>query len=379
MRLGDAFWLHKVAPKTTPLIHVAMSKRPEIVLFGDRHTLVPPFALQIGEFAVTASGADDSRCTISHFPMNAEGGSRTRCSLELTEILKVLAEQGATYPEVVELIRQADGCRNLSCRVRQDALPQVVAVQQLARAGQVSTRPASADTALADSVEIIKPDKTMARQWRCIRRQAVVALPPWTATLGRCPIGARDAASRKPPRGGRPAVNGLPLAGKRGRTLLRSRKRQGRHCERVIAEPCSSACNSPASRVSPTGSTSTSGRRYGHCRPQRLRQESNIVDAVKGVLGEQGGRARGSEMADVIFNGFTSGGAWAWLNSPYLRQLRRAWPRPPRRSSLAAASTAAARASTCSTSSPAASRTSRTCSSAAAPAPSLLHHRAGPR
>ena len=161
VRLGDAFWLHKVAPKTPPLIHVAMSKRPEIVLFGDRHTLVPPFALQIGEFAVTATRAEDLRCTISHFPMNAEGGSRTRCSLELAEVLKVLADQGATYPEVVELIRQADRCRNLSCRVRQDAMPQAVTVQQLARAGRAATHPVSTDKALADGIEIFKPDKDM--------------------------------------------------------------------------------------------------------------------------------------------------------------------------------------------------------------------------
>jgi hypothetical protein len=106
--LGGAFWVHRVAPKTKPLIHVSMSKRPEVVLFGDRQTLVPPFSLQTGEFAVTASRAEDVRCTISHFPLNDEGGSRTRCSLELADVLKVLAEQGASYAEVVELLHQAD-------------------------------------------------------------------------------------------------------------------------------------------------------------------------------------------------------------------------------------------------------------------------------
>src|SRR5260370_18308110 len=112
--LGESFWLHRVAPKTKPLIHLAMSKRPEVVLFGDSHNLVPPFSLQAGEFAVTAGRAEDVRCTISHFPLNAEGGSRTRCSLDLADVLKALAEQGASYPEVVELIRQAGNGRSLS-------------------------------------------------------------------------------------------------------------------------------------------------------------------------------------------------------------------------------------------------------------------------
>ena len=157
--LGESFWLHRVAPKSKPLIHISMSKRPEVVLFGDRQKLLPPFSLQAGEFAVTAGRAEDVRCTISHFPLNDEGGSRTRCSLELGDILKVLAEQGASYPEVVELIRQADSCRNLSCRVRQDALPQVVTAEALALAGRQRRQPAAEPG--TDVVEIIKPDKEL--------------------------------------------------------------------------------------------------------------------------------------------------------------------------------------------------------------------------
>jgi hypothetical protein len=161
MLLGESFWLHRVAPKTKPLIHIAMSKRPEVVLFGDRQQLVPPFSLQTGEFAVTAGRPEDVRCTISHFPLNSEGGSRTRCSLDLAEVLKVLAEQGASYPEVVELIRQADQCRSLSCRVRQDALPQVVSAEQLALAGRRLAGHKQPGEQSADAVELIKPDKEL--------------------------------------------------------------------------------------------------------------------------------------------------------------------------------------------------------------------------
>lgn len=38
--LGEAFWLHVVAPDTTPLVHVATSRRAEIVLLVKRHPLM---------------------------------------------------------------------------------------------------------------------------------------------------------------------------------------------------------------------------------------------------------------------------------------------------------------------------------------------------
>ncbi len=40
------------------------------------------------------------------------------------------------YPEAVTLLQQADSGRALSCRLRCDALPQAVTVQQLAQLGQ---------------------------------------------------------------------------------------------------------------------------------------------------------------------------------------------------------------------------------------------------
>lgn len=159
--LGDAFWLHQIAPETSPLIHVSLSRRPEIVLFGKGHALVPPFRLLAGEFAITA-GAGDQRCTISHFPLHGdqEGGSRVRCSLELPDILKAMAAQGASFAEVIELLRQSDSCRCLSCRLRHDALPQAVTVQQLAAAGKAEGEKARNPKTPkpVDGVEIIKPD-----------------------------------------------------------------------------------------------------------------------------------------------------------------------------------------------------------------------------
>jgi hypothetical protein len=159
--LNETFWLHQVAKESTQLIHLSTTRRAEIVLFGPTPKLVPPCSLLAGEFAVTAA-AGDQRCTITHVPLHSgETGKRQgRFSLELTEILKVMSAAGATYPEIIELIRQADSCKNLSCRVNFDALPQAVPVEEVAEAGRrdaIREKQGRTAEENASEVQIIKP------------------------------------------------------------------------------------------------------------------------------------------------------------------------------------------------------------------------------
>jgi hypothetical protein len=133
--LNDTYWLHVVAPEMPPLVHISTTKRPEIVLFGERVEFKPPFSFLAGNFAVTA-GADNNACLISYVP--TEGGEpiRQRCSLRVEHVIKCLAYLGATYPEVLDVLRQADSCKCLNARVRNDALPQAATVQELAAMGK---------------------------------------------------------------------------------------------------------------------------------------------------------------------------------------------------------------------------------------------------
>lgn len=132
--LNDSFWVHRVAPDSSPLVHISSSRRAEVVLFGEAPVLEPPFSIMAGaEFTITA-GNDDDHCTISRFSMR-HGSKRAQCSLKLEDVLRKMAELGATYPDVVELLNQADRCRSLTCRVGVDELPQATSVYELARAG----------------------------------------------------------------------------------------------------------------------------------------------------------------------------------------------------------------------------------------------------
>jgi hypothetical protein len=133
--LNSSFWLHRVAPKTVPLVHVSTSHRAEIVLFGTEPTLQPPFAFHTADFTITAV-AEDEYCTVNRYPV-ASGPMKKQCkSLRVAEVLQAMAELGGTYPEVVELLDQANRCQCLSCRLRFDALPLNTSVFDLDKAGK---------------------------------------------------------------------------------------------------------------------------------------------------------------------------------------------------------------------------------------------------
>jgi hypothetical protein len=132
--LNDAFWLHRVAPGSPGLVHVSSCRRAEIVLFGEEPLLVPPVAIKAGEFNVVA-GDDDRHCIVSRFSPSQGRSQRKQCSLRLEDVLRTLAAMGGSYPEAVELVRQARYCQCVNARVEADQLPRLVAVQDLARAG----------------------------------------------------------------------------------------------------------------------------------------------------------------------------------------------------------------------------------------------------
>jgi flagellar basal body P-ring protein FlgI len=157
--LNDSFWLHRVHTNTTPLVHISSMHRAEIVIFGDEPMLKPDFGLQAGEFVVTAA-KDDDHCWISRLPLHGRPVRRP-CSLEVTKVLRTLADMGCMYPEAVALLQQADVGGVLSCRLRCDALPQNTPVEELARIGQQKSDPQAAEAELVPAGQDLGPTPTL--------------------------------------------------------------------------------------------------------------------------------------------------------------------------------------------------------------------------
>ncbi len=139
-RLGaenlQAFWVHRVAPSSTPLVHFMLRQRAEIVLFGDDIVLTPPVRILAGpNFTVTAE-ANDGWCTVTRFVVAEDRELRRQCSLKLEDVLRTMAEMGGQYADAVDLLRKAEDRRCLSCPVRVNTLPDDVAVETLAEAAR---------------------------------------------------------------------------------------------------------------------------------------------------------------------------------------------------------------------------------------------------
>jgi hypothetical protein len=135
VKLNESFWLHQVARDSEPLVHLLTARRPEIVLFGDKQLLVPPFRIAIGDEFTIAADKDTPVCTVKRFSVK-HGQPVKQCSLNLAEVLKTLAEIGGGYDDAVDLLKKANEGGRLSCDLNSDALPRTADIQELANLGK---------------------------------------------------------------------------------------------------------------------------------------------------------------------------------------------------------------------------------------------------
>ena len=176
-----------------------------------------------------------------------------QCSLKLEDLLRTMAAEGALYPDAVELLQQAHRCDCLSCKVRSDALPQAVTVFDLAKAGK------NGENLLNPDGEVVAAPQDLGSRRRCS------ATSSSRRVRGRC-VGGRGGG--KPPPG-RPLPTTSTVSLRRGHMLKR--------LELV-------GFKSFADKTE-----FDSPRRDRRGRAERL--GSNVVDAVRWVLGEQMPRA----------------------------------------------------------------------------------------
>ena len=115
------------------MVHYSVGQRAEVVQFGEIAELRPPFRIRAGqEFTVTADGRDTG-CIVTRFNVKQGDIKKRRCSLRLDDVLRTMAtDLGGLYPDVVELLRQSDQDKCISCTVRMNATPALVPITELA-------------------------------------------------------------------------------------------------------------------------------------------------------------------------------------------------------------------------------------------------------
>jgi Flagellar P-ring protein len=133
--LNQSFWLHKVATRSSRLVNFAVSKRAEVVLFGDNVAIVRPIRTRVGQDFVLAMEPGDDRCTVSQ--ITAQGGKKYKqCPPRVEDVIRTLADMGAEYPDVVDLMKKLDENQCVNCAVKVNVLPPQVPMEVLVEAGR---------------------------------------------------------------------------------------------------------------------------------------------------------------------------------------------------------------------------------------------------
>jgi flagellar basal body P-ring protein FlgI len=123
-RPEDPFELYLVACDGPPLIHVARTRRREIVVFGRDQQLLTPVVLGGSGPILLNASTKDQQIEISRIGAGEDEDLRLTCSRKLEEVLTALANLGAAYPDVLAILQAADRQKNLPGPLVVDSLPE---------------------------------------------------------------------------------------------------------------------------------------------------------------------------------------------------------------------------------------------------------------
>jgi hypothetical protein len=125
------FTLHPVDSTGTPLVHLTRYKKSEVVVFNAEQELLLPLMLRAGKRILIQGSTRDHRVLVKRIAVG-EPVREKDVSARLTDVIKAASDLGATYPDIVEMLVQAE---------RQHNLPGQIAIDELPLPGRVYERP----------------------------------------------------------------------------------------------------------------------------------------------------------------------------------------------------------------------------------------------
>jgi len=129
--LNDQFRLHVLDIPGQPLIHLTHRQKAEIVLFGSQMEFKTPLAVTAGPHIMVNSTPGSNRIVVSRYRVG-EPDQRKEVSARLEDVIRTAAEMGASYPDVAQMLVQAE---------RQQNLPGPIGIDMLPLAGRIYERP----------------------------------------------------------------------------------------------------------------------------------------------------------------------------------------------------------------------------------------------
>jgi hypothetical protein len=144
--VGDQMYLHQVATKGSPFIHITSRERAEVVLFGSDLQLETPLHLRIGNKIMLSASEGADKLQMRRFDTGREVYQQT-CEPTIRDTIRKATAMGATYPDIVGMLVQADRQHNLPGRLEMDTLPDPTRI--IARIRKLSDTPAKSNDNVA--------------------------------------------------------------------------------------------------------------------------------------------------------------------------------------------------------------------------------------
>jgi flagellar basal body P-ring protein FlgI len=120
---NNQYHLHVLETTGEPMVHVTMHTRPEIVLFGARQEFATPLYVSAGSHVMVTAPPGSQKVSVARFEPGKPDQKR-EVSLHVAEVIEAAAELGANYPDIVQMLAEADRQHNFEGRMALDALPQ---------------------------------------------------------------------------------------------------------------------------------------------------------------------------------------------------------------------------------------------------------------
>ena len=122
-KLNDEFNLHVIKSKGDPMVHLTRFKVPQVVVFDADQKMRTPISLSAGQHIMINAPSGSDVVTVSRFETHSED-QQVVTTRNVVDIIRAVGKLKAAYPDVAQMLVQADRQSNLPGRLAIDAMPQ---------------------------------------------------------------------------------------------------------------------------------------------------------------------------------------------------------------------------------------------------------------
>jgi len=123
VEMDGKFSLHLIQSTAEPLVHLTRYDRAEVVLFGTDQRFQAPLFVRAGTHIMIQATPQGDQISLKRIAPNERTLERT-VSTKVSEVIVAATELGATYPDIVQMLVQADRQGNLAGEIAIDTLPE---------------------------------------------------------------------------------------------------------------------------------------------------------------------------------------------------------------------------------------------------------------